>query len=149
MFNLVPFRRPAEVERSRDPFGIDSIFENFFNDSVFPAFYENSGQMRVDIKETDKEYIVEAEIPGAKKDEINLEIDSDRLTISVLKEEQENEEDKNYIRRERRYSSMSRSFRVDNIIPDKAKAKYDNGILAITLPKKEESKISGKKIKIE
>jgi HSP20 family protein len=149
MFNLVPFRSGGVERRDRDLFDIDSIFENFFHDTMFPAFYANSGQMKVDIKETEKAYVVEAEIPGVQKDEINLEIEQDRLTISVNKNEEINEEKENYIRKERRSSAMTRSFTVDNIIPEQANAKYENGVLAITLPKKETVVSKTKKIEIK
>lgn len=149
MFNLVPFRSGGADRRRRDLFDIDSIFENFINDAMFPAFYANSGQMKVDIKENEKEYIVEAEIPGVQKDEINLEIDEGRLTISVNKNEEVQEEKENYIRRERRSSVMTRSFVVDNIMAEKVSAKYENGLLSVTLPKKEASLPKTKKIIIK
>ena len=149
MFSLVPFRSGGVSKRGRDLLDIDSIFENFFNDSVYPTFYSNSGYMKVDVKENEKEYLIEAEIPGVKKEEINLEIDESRLTISVNKNEQVDEEKDNYIRRERRSSSITRSFAIDNIVPDNTLAKYENGILTITLPKRESSQTVTKKIDIQ
>ena len=146
MFSLVPFRNRG-LARREDPWDIDSIFENFFNDSLFPAF--GNAQMKVDIQETPKEFIFEAEIPGANKDEINLEVDDNRLTISVNRKEEINEKRENYIRRERRSSSMARSFAVENILPEKATAKYENGILTIVLPKKEETNPRYRKIDIQ
>ena len=118
MFNLVPFRNRG-LARRVDQWDIDSIFENFFNDSLLPASVFGNAQMKVDIQETPKEFIFEAEIPGANKDEINLEIDDNHLTISVNRQEEANETRDNYIRRERRSSAMARSFAVDNIIPRK------------------------------
>ncbi len=148
MFGLVPFRG-GNVERRRDPWDMNSIFESFFKDSLFPAFYSNSGQMRVDIKENEHNYIVEAELPGIKKDEINVDIDENVLTISVKRNEETKEEKENYIRRERQFSSMTRSFAVENIVPEKATAKFENGILSINLPKKEEKGYKRNKINIE
>jgi HSP20 family protein len=148
VFNLVPFRNRS-LGRRRDFWDMDSIFESFFNDSMFPFYFTASGQMKVDIKENEKEYVLEAEIPGARKDEINLEIDESRLTISVDRKEEINDERENYLRRERRSASMSRSFSVDNILPDKASAKFENGILTITLPKKEANVPKYKKIDIQ
>lgn len=150
MFGLIPFsKRNSAIERKyHDLFDFNSILENFFNDTVFPSFYSNSGQMKVDIRETDKEYIVEAELPGVKKDEINVEIDENRLTIAVQRSEQVDEQKDNYIRKERRCCSMARSFAVDNILIDKVTAKFENGLLVITLPKKEHSLPKGKRIDI-
>ena len=148
MFNLVPFRNRG-LARRVDPWDIDSIFENFFKDSLLPASVFGNAQMKLDIQETPKEFIFEAEIPGANKDEINLEIDDNHLTISVNRQEEANETRDNYIRRERRSSAMARSFAVDNIIPEKATAKYENGILTINLPKKEETSPRYRKIDIQ
>jgi len=150
MFKLVPFKRNTDIEmKNRNLFDIDNIFENFFNDTVFPTFYSNSGQMRVDIKETDKEYVLEAELPGVRKDEVDIYLDDDTLTISVQKNEKTDEKKDNYIRKERRSSSMTRSFAVTNIMNNRVSARFEDGILSITLPKKEQSKPNGKKIDIE
>jgi HSP20 family protein len=153
MSSLIPFdRKNNGVQRKNgslfDLFDMDRVFENFFNDTVFPSHFNNSGQMRVDISENDREYILEAELPGVKKDEINLEVHDDRLTISVKKDEKAEEKKDNYLRRERRTSSMVRSFSIENIISDKITAKHENGILTLILPKKEETKPKGRKIDI-
>jgi HSP20 family protein len=71
------------------------------------------------------------------------------LTISVKSNEETKEEQENYIRRERRSSSMTRSFAVENIVPEKATAKFENGILSINLPKKDEKCHKRNKINIE
>ncbi|MEL7564259.1 MAG: Hsp20/alpha crystallin family protein [Dehalobacterium sp.] len=148
MFSLVPFRS-GNVDRRKNPWDMNSIFEDFFKDSMFPTLFENSGQMKVDIRENAENFVVDTEIPGAKKDEINLEIDENMLTISVNRSEEVNDEKENYIRRERRSSSMTRSFAVENIIPDKATAQFENGVLTITLPKREEFTRKSRKINID
>lgn len=135
MFGLVPFKG-RDVLR-RDPWNIDSFFEDFFNEPLFPVF-RNERQMKVDIREDEKNYILEAELPGVDKEDISLEVEENTLTISVNHNEEVNEEHKNYIRKERYRSSMVRSFAVNNIIPDQTTAKFENGVLTITLPKKEE-----------
>ncbi|HWQ73141.1 MAG TPA: Hsp20/alpha crystallin family protein [Desulfitobacteriaceae bacterium] len=149
MFNLVPFAgRNSGIQRSRDLFNIEDIFENFFNDRFFPSLYKNSSQMKVDIKETEKEYILEVELPGIKKEEVNLEIDEGRLTISVRKDEQKEDKQDNYIRKERSFSAMTRSFEVSDVETDGIDAKFENGLLLITLPKKQEKEVKGRKIEI-
>jgi len=150
MFGLVPFNRKnhAALSRNRDLFDIDNIFESFFNDSFFPSLHQVNTNMKVDIRENEKEYVVEAEMPGIKKEDIKLEVKDDRLTISVEKKEQIDEERDNYIRKERRQSSYCRSFYVDNIKNEEVTAKYDNGILTIVLPKKEPGKPDSKRIEI-
>jgi len=137
MFKLTPFHR-RETGIQRLPFGfpdIDTLMENFFNDSIYPGLSSNSHLMKVDIKETSGEYIVEAELPGVKKEEISLDLSSNVLTISVQRNEEVNEENERYIRKERRYGSMVRSFAVENVNEDQATAKFENGILTVSLPK--------------
>ncbi len=151
MFNIVPFARKNNLglQKYNDLFDIDNFFEGFFNDKLFPTLYKNSVQMKVDVKENENEYILEAELPGVKKDEVNLQIDEDRLTISVQKEEKAEEEKDDYIRRERSYSSMTRSFAIDNVDTENVNAKYADGVLTITLPKKQQEAVKGRQIEIE
>ena len=150
MFDIVPFaRRNSLIPKNSDLFDIEGIFENLFNDKFFPGLYKNSAQMKVDIKENEQAYVIEAELPGVNKDEVNLQIDEDRLTISVEKKEQKDEENGNYIRRERSYSTMTRSFAIANVEVDKTNAKFENGLLIINLPKKQEQAVKGKQIEID
>lgn len=139
MFKLVPYRY------RNNTYDIDRIFDSMFEE----FFLMNNEEMKVDIKENEKEYLLEAELPGINKNDINLELRDDILVISAKRKEEIDEEEENYIRKERRYGSISRSFNMNNIDKDKIKAKFDNGILYITLPKLESSIIKSKKIKIE
>lgn len=148
MFGLTPYNRRNSGVQRRNGFDIDSWFDNFFNDSFFPFAYGNNTGIKVDIKENDKDYVVEAELPGVNKDEINVELRDDRLTIMVQRDESKEEERDNYIRRERRNSSMSRSFYVSGVKPEDVKAKFDNGVLTISLPKSEEQKKNRHRIDI-
>ncbi|ABN54320.1 MAG TPA: Hsp20/alpha crystallin family protein [Hungateiclostridium thermocellum] len=138
MFGIVPFgRRGMGVSRrGRDLFDIDSFFDDFFDDRFFPAFY-GGNQIKVDIRENDKEYILEADIPGVDKENITVEVNGDVLTISAKWDEQTEIKKENYLRRERRASSMSRSFTLENVDSDRITAKHENGVLTLILPKKE------------
>lgn len=139
MFGITPYnRRGNEISRRNDPFDVRTIFDDFFGESMLPAFFTAANPIKTDIRETEKEYVVEAEIPGMKKEDIKLELRDDVLTISVEQDEQVNEERDNYIRKERRYGSFARSFRVPNVRNEAVSARYDNGILSITLPKSDE-----------
>ena len=153
MFGLTPFRRNHNLIGKRDGLSpwsdIDRAFEQFFNDSFLSPFFHQGGSMKVDIKETDKEYIVEAEIPGVDKKDIQLELHDDLLTIQVQRNEQLDVEKDNYIRKERRSSSMRRSFYVENVKQEDVTAKYENGILSIVLPKREPGIKKGKSIDIQ
>ena len=141
-----------------------SIFgENLFNDDwmnfgfpeVEKALYGKhaSHEMKTDVRETDSGYEVDIDLPGFKKDEINIQLDNGYLSISAAKGLDKDEQDKEgkYIRKERYAGSMSRSFYVGNAITqDDIKAKYESGILRLSGPKKAAEEIeSAKRIAIE
>ena len=141
-----------------------SIFgENLFNDDSmdfgFPevdkALYGKhaSHEMKTDVKETDSGYEVDIDLPGFKKDEINVQLDNGYLSISAAKgldKEEKNKEGK-YIRKERYAGAMSRSFYVgDALTQEDIKAKYESGILRLSIPKKEAKQVEAtKRIAIE
>ncbi len=141
-----------------------SIFgENLFNDDwmnfgfpeVEKALYGKhaSHEMKTDVRETDSGYEVDIDLPGFKKDEINIQLDNGYLSISAAKGLDKDEQDKEgkYIRKERYAGSMSRSFYIGNAITqDDIKAKYESGILRLSVPKKAAEEIEGaKRIAIE
>ncbi|MES2140716.1 MAG: Hsp20/alpha crystallin family protein [Bacteroidota bacterium] len=100
----------------------------------------------VNITETEKEYKIELAAPGLEKKDFKIEVENKVLIISSEKEEEKKEEDKNYKRREFSYSSFSRSFQLpEDILSDKIDAKYENGILKLSVPKKEVSVSKQKK----
>ena len=141
MFGIVPFRN-NKIQQRGNFFDVENLFNDFFNENSLGFSGINS--MKADIRENDKEYIIEAEIPGAKKEEIKLDLRDDRLTISVERSEETKEERDNYIRRERRFGATSRSFLVENVKQEDVSAKYENGVLSIILPKSEEKKTNNR-----
>lgn len=147
MFGITPFGRRASSLSRRWGFDFDRFFDNMLEE--FESIAYPYSPMKVDIKDKGKEYVLEAEIPGAKKDNIILEVKDDILTIAVERDEELREERENYIRRERRYGSYSRSFYVDDVDQDKIKAKFEDGILKIVLPKKPETSSGRNRIQIE
>ncbi|MGI6333137.1 MAG: Hsp20/alpha crystallin family protein [Saccharofermentanales bacterium] len=151
MFELVPFnRRRNQIQgRNRDIFDFDRLINSFFNDSVFPSYFSQSGQMKVDIRDEGDSFVLETDLPGIKKENINIEIDEDRLTIAVNQEEQDEETRDNYLCRERRSCVMRRSFNIDRVDADNVSATFENGLLTLTLPKLEPAKPIGRKIEIE
>jgi HSP20 family protein len=104
---------------------------------------------RTDVKEKDDKYIIDAELPGMNKDDITVEMDDNYLTISANNEEYNESEEEGYIRRERRRGSYCRSFYIENVKQDEIEAEYNNGILEISLPKKEETVTKKKTIDIK
>lgn len=90
---------------------------------------------KIDVKENENEYSIEAELPGVKKEEIKLDLNEGRLSISVERNENKEVEKDNYIHRERRYGKMSRSVYLSDVKPDGVNAKFKDGILEITVQK--------------
>lgn len=141
MFGIVPFKN-NNIQGRGSLFDIDSMFNDFFNEPFMGIVSASS--IKADIKENENEFVIDAEIPGVNKEDIKLDLKDDRLTISVEKTEESKEEKNNYIRRERRYGSTSRSFSVQNVKAEDVSAKYENGILTIVLPKSETKKLSSR-----
>ena len=103
--------------------------------------------MKTDVKETDTGYEVDIDLPGFKKEDVKAELHDGYLTISAAKNvnQDEKKEDGKYIRKERFSGNMSRSFYVgENITQEDIHAKYEDGILRLTVPKKEEKKVEQK-----
>mgnify|MGYP003448256854 CR=1 FL=1 len=131
------------------PFGKD--FEKEFEKSMFPAKNPLYGKhaknlMKTDVRETDDSYEVDIDLPGFKKDEVNAQLHDGYITISAAKGLDKDEKDKKtgkYIRRERYAGSMMRSFYVgDEIKQEDIHAKFENGILQLSIPKKEAKAIA-------
>ena len=102
----------------------------------------------VDIYETNDSFVVSADLPGLNKDEIQIDLKDNTLTLKGEKKFEEKVSKDNYIRVERAYGSFVRSFTLpQNVDPEKIKAKYKEGVLKVTIPKKEEAK--PKQIKVE
>ena len=128
---------PSSLARF-DPFGdIDDLFKGFF---VRPALLEGQPQMQIkmDMKEDDKAYIVHADIPGVKKEDIQVSIDGNRVSISAeSKMEKEEKEGEKVLRSERYCGKVARSFTLLHDVDEaQAQAKYSDGVLELTLPKK-------------
>ena len=124
-----------------------NFFDDFFRD-VAPGFYikplhgdslPSPEKIKVDVKEDDKAYTVNAEVPGVKKEDIHVSIDGNIVTLSseVKQENKTGGNGDKMLRSERYYGAISRSFQLPQEVDDKqSKAKYDNGVLTLTLPKK-------------
>ena len=105
---------------------------------------------KVDIFEEGDNFVVKAEIPGMKKEEIEVNLTDDMVTISGEKKKEEKVEKKDYYRFERSFGSFSRSFRLPkDVQADKAKAIFKDGVLELKVPKTEEAKKKEKKVPIE
>ena len=147
--------RPALFDNRSYKTFFEDPFDKMFDDA-FRGFWGGNelgrhDAFRTDVIDQGENYLLEAELPGFKKEDINIDLKNDLLTISASHNEEKEEEDKNkYIRKERYYSSYSRSFRVNNIEAGDIDASYYNGILEVRFPKKElEAKESVQRIEVK
>jgi HSP20 family protein len=133
----------------------DNVFDDFmdgFDDMMnFSPLYGKRGRnlMKTDVRDVNDHYELDIDLPGFKKDEIHAELENGYLTISAQKGVDKDEKDKegHYIRRERSYGTCSRTFYVgDNVTEQDVKAKYENGILQLSIPKKDVPKVEQKKM---
>lgn len=123
--------------------------KNFSFDDMFDSFsYPKMNSLKCDVYEKNGVYHIEAETPGYKKEDIKVKFDDGYLTISCEKQAQKEEEKKNYLRKERSSSEYKRQIYLGDVDQSKIKAKYENGLLHIEVPKNKE-KSNGKEISIE
>ena len=120
---------------------MDLMPRKFYLDDIFDDFKKEKKErnMKCDIYEKDGDYHIEMDVPGFKKEDISLEVNDGYLTIKAEKNNEVKEEDegKNYIRRERSYGKYERSFYLGDLDEDKVEAEFKNGMLEITVPKKD------------
>ena len=144
MFELTPFftnrRRAMNVY---DPFRELDEFEN-------ALFGRNARSFSTDITDNGDSYTVETDLPGMKKEDISIDITGDTLTVSAERHTNYEQKDKkdSYVRVERSYGSYSRSFDISEIDADGISAKYEDGVLTLTLPKKAPVKPESRKLEI-
>jgi HSP20 family protein len=126
----------------------DDLFKGFF---VRPMTFENQGQaqFRIDVKEDDGSYVVQAEIPGVKKEDINVTINGNQVAISTeVKHEREDKQGEKVLRSERYYGKVYRAFSLAQDVDEaSAQAKYNEGVLELRLPKK--AAVTAKKLSIQ
>lgn len=142
MFELMPFgyRRVSAYNPFRD---FEEMSRSFWDNNNVSAF-------RTDITEKDGKYILEADLPGFKKEDISVDIDKDCLTITAEhKSEKKEENADSYIRRERYYGSYTRSFNVKGIDTEAITAAYNDGVLTLTMPKKEPEIPAARRLEIK
>lgn len=132
----------------RDPL---KMFENVFNDTVSPFVTSMvAPSFKVDVSEDENNIYIDADMPGMKKEDVKISVDEDVMTICAERSHEEEEKKKDYHRIERTYGSMSRSFTVgDNVDTDNIEAAYENGVLHITVPKKEPMEKKSKEITVK
>ncbi len=133
---------PAD-NRGGNVFFDDRIFRDFFNDS----WKGGSAMPASNIKESDENYTIELAVPGLDKGDFKIKLEKQLLTISSEKKDQKNNESEKYTRKEFQYSSFKRSWNLPESVNTEAiSASYNNGILSVVLPKKQEEAKSTDKV---
>ena len=134
---LIRWHRPA---------GLADMFQNFLDSDFNDFFSRRFSDPAANIIENPESFQLDLAAPGMKKDDFKIHLENNILTISSEMEDEKQEEGKNYTRKEFSYGSFTRSFTLPKIIDlEKIRADYENGILKVLLPKKEESKLEIKK----
>lgn len=126
MFGLIPY--------SRNENSLWNYFDNIER-SFFGDVFSGAQNFRTDIVDKGDAYELNAELPGFSKEDINIDIKDNSLVITARKDENHEESEDNYIRRERRYGSFLRSFDLTGIQAEGITAAYNDGILTLNLPK--------------
>ncbi len=139
----------ALVKRSQNALfpWFSDMLDEFLNTDIFNDMPQVASSVpAVNIKETDKAYVIELAAPGLKKDDFDIDLDNNVLTISYKKKEEKKEEEGNYTRREFYFTEFKRSFTLPETANlEKIEAKYKDGILEVTIEKKEEAQVKPKK----
>jgi len=148
MAGLIPFNRKQNDLMNIGFDDFSNMLDDFFTGS-WPIQRSLAGdKFKIDIQDNDTEYTIEAELPGVKKEDVEITLNDGRLNLSVKKEEVSENKSKKYIHRERKYAQMSRSILLADADDEGIKAKLEEGVLTIQVPKKQHEDTS-KRIMIE
>ncbi|MEG1633408.1 MAG: Hsp20/alpha crystallin family protein [Oscillospiraceae bacterium] len=132
------------------PYATRRMMANPFADFERDFWSNPMGEIKTDITDAGDAFKLEADLPGFRKEDIKIDLDSDRMTISAERKSESEEKDKRgYLRRERTYGSFTRSFDVSGIDVTAISAAYNDGVLTLTLPKKPELKPENRQITIQ
>jgi len=128
---------------------LDGLFNDFFRAGYTPARQDEPAPIRFDVRETGEAYTVAAELPGVKKEDIQVEIEGNEVTISAeTKRATEQKDGDKWLRTERYFGKVARRFALPQEVDEaKAAAKFDNGLLELTLPKK--AATAGRKLAVQ
>ena len=137
MFELTPYSTRRSV---MDPF---NFFNDFFGTNNAPM------ELRTDISDKGDAFVLEADLPGFKKDDIKIDLENDRLTIKAERHSEHEDNRNGYVRRERHFGSFERSFDVSGIDTSGIRANYTDGVLTLTLPKRPEMVPDNRSIDID
>jgi len=158
--NLLPSLRASKKQEADHPFyslqrEINKLFDNFFYDldKASGGWYEGGWgtfSPAVDMRDNEKEFVIKAELPGVDEKDVEVTVTGDTVTIRGEKKEEKENQDKNYYYMERNYGSFHRVIPLPTEAdPDKAEARFKNGVMEIRIPKNQASQAKGIKIPIK
>jgi len=124
------------------------IFDTFFDDFNWP-WIDQTSTLRTDIKETDHSYQLMVDLPGFKKEDIKVSLDNGYLTIEAERRHESEDKNSKFLRRERHYGMMKRSFYVGNMNLEDLKGEFKDGVLALEIPKNAEVKDTRKYLELK
>lgn len=142
MFELMPFTRSRGVDLYNPFRDLEEFERSFFGNNTLSSF-------RTDIRDTGGAYLLEADLPGMRKEDIHIDIDGERLSISAERSAAKEEKEEGYVRCERSYGSFSRSFDISGIRAEDISAAYEDGVLKLTLPKQTRSVPASRRLEIQ
>ena len=143
MFELRPFERRNNHVAAYDPW--DQMERAFFGDG---SWGRGLSEFKTDIQDKGDHYLLEADLPGMKKEDIAIDIDGDNLTIKAERKNEHEEKDKSYVRCERSYGSYQRAFDISGVEVANISAQYNDGVLKLNMPKKS-AVVNAKQIEIQ
>lgn len=146
MANLVPYRFRRNLAWRPDSLLSDDFFRSFFAPFAQDSFV---GGFKVDVRDMGDKYLLEADLPGLKRDQIKIDVDDGILTIRAEVDESRNEEKDNYVMCERRFGRMQRSFNISGVNEPAITAEFTDGVLKLNLPKTNEQPRKGRSIEIQ
>ncbi|WP_234118341.1 heat shock protein Hsp18 [Clostridium hydrogenum] len=147
MFEMIPNRGNSNHIQGNNNY-FNALFDRFFTDAPLLPGMAKSNNFRVDVKEKDDEYLLEADLPGIKRDDISIDYNNNYLTVSAKRDNVVEDNSSGYVTRERNYGEFKRSFYIDNVKDDSIDASFKNGVLKIKLPKTEQDNNPRKRIDI-
>lgn len=144
MSRLTPFNKKGRNPITQGANDLFNMVDDFIPESLQKMRETIWDTFKVDVRETVNEYVVEAELPGIKKEEVDISLNEGRLTISVEREEITEERADEYVHKERKTGSMKRSLYLENAKPETGNAKLHEGVLSVIVPKDTQSDASSK-----
>lgn len=138
MANLTPNKKHKALPRKDNMVDFNSMVDDYFDESQSSVPSPATENFKLDVKEKDDEYIVDAEFAGYNKEDIQINFNYNTLMISAFKKEEIIDENERYIHRERIFSSKERQIYLPNVAEGDIKASFENGILQVRIPKAKE-----------